>query len=237
MVGWCFSLLRRVAPGVVRVLLAVCCATTGVPSSAAQAQNEMWSGRPISFDIPAQPLERALLAYGAATGIQILYDASLVSGKRSSPVSGRYPPQQTLEMLLRETGLRVRYTSPGAITLSSADDRPREVMTLDVMRVEAAPLVIGDNGRFNGYGQTLQGDIIAALRRHPVASRGRYEVVLRVWVGPDGAIARSELLTSTGQEDHDGAIIEAVRGVGQGRTPPRDLPQPILFRLRAQPVG
>lgn len=202
-----------------------------------QAQTGMWSGQPVDLDIPAQSLDRALIAFGSATGIQILYDANLVSGKRSNPVSGRYPPQQALELLLRGTGIRVRYSSPGAITLAATDDQPREVLALDVIPVEAAPIVIGDNRRFNGYGETLQADILTALRRHPVTSRGRFEVVLRVWVDTNGAVQRSELLTSTGHPDQDRAIVEAVQGVGLGRTPPADLPQPISFRFRAQPAG
>nr|WP_316629340.1 secretin and TonB N-terminal domain-containing protein [uncultured Brevundimonas sp.] len=196
----------------------------------------MWSGQSVAFEIPAQSLDRALLAYGSETGIQILYDAGLVAGKRSNSVSGHFAPQQGLELLLRGTGLRVRYTSPGAITLASVDDSSREVLALNVMRVEADPLVIGDTRRFNGYGESLQADIIAALRRHPITSHGSYEVVLRVWVGADGAIARSELLGSTRQPGQDQAILDAVEGVGVGRKPPADMPQPILFRFRAQPI-
>lgn len=204
---------------------------------ASRAQSGMWSGASIDLDIPAQSLDQALLAFGSRTGIQILYDANLVAGKRSNPVRGRMPPQQALEMLLRGTGIRVRYSSPGAITLAGPEDQPREVLALDVMRVEAAPMMIGDNRRFNGYGEALQADIIASLRRHPVTSRGRFEVVLRVWVDANGAVARSELLSSTGQTEQDRAILEAVQGVGLGRVPPTDLPQPISFRFRAQPTG
>lgn len=204
--------------------------------AAAQTEAGMWSGQSVAFEIPAQSLDRALLAYGSETGIQILYDAGLVAGKRSNSVSGHFAPQQGLELLLRGTGLRVRYTSPGAITLASVDDPAREVLALNVMRVEAEPLVIGDTRRFNGYGESLQADIIAALRRHPITSHGSYEVVLRVWVGADGAIARSELLGSTRQPGQDQAILDAVEGVGVGRKPPADMPQPILFRFRAQPI-
>lgn len=207
------------------------------PPLPADAQVGMWSGAPVAFEIPAQSLEPALLAYGNATRIQILYDAGLVAGRRSHAVSGRYPPQQALERLLHGTGLRVRYTSPGAITLASSVDQPGEVLALDVMRVEAAPIRVGDSRRFNGYGKILQDDMIAALRRHPVAGRGRYEVTLRVWVDAAGEVNRTELLSSTGQPDRDRAIVEAVAGVGRGRAPPSDLPQPISFRFRAQPAG
>src|SRR3546814_5692070 len=79
-------------------------------SKTAQAPG-MWSSDTMPFDIPAQPIERALLAYGRIANVQVLYDASLVTAQRSTPISGRYTASQALEMLLRGTGLRVRYVS------------------------------------------------------------------------------------------------------------------------------
>lgn len=229
--------LLRTGVGRLALLLITGGIAVATPSNPADAQDAMWSAAPLAFEIPAQSLERALLAYGDATRIQILYDAGLVAAKRSTAVSGRYPPQRALELLLQGTDLRVRYTSPGAITLASVANQPREVMALDVMRVEAAPIMVGRSRRFTGYGETLRDDIITALRRHPVAGEGRYEVTLRVWVDPTGAVIRAELTSSTGQTDQDRAIVEAVAGVGQGRAPPADLPQPISFRFHARPPG
>lgn len=43
---------------------------------------------PLHFDIPAQPLQSALEAYGAFTDVSLLYDSSLTAGRVSPPVQG-----------------------------------------------------------------------------------------------------------------------------------------------------
>lgn len=233
MAGWCVTRLKS---GALAALMAASAAILAIPA-VTYAQEGMWSGAPIAFDIPAQPLERALLAYSLAIGLPLLYDAELVRNKRSSAVHGRFPPQQALEILLRETGLRVRYATPSAVTLAATGDRTRELLALDTMRVEAPQLVLRDSRRFHGYGEALQGDIIAALQRHPVAGRGVYEVTLRVWVDGDGTVVRSELSSSTATPDQGRAIVEAAHGAGRGIPPPGDMPQPVSFRIRARPIG
>lgn len=207
------------------------------PGQPAAAREGMWSTATVRVDIPAQPLERALVAYSTATGIQLLYDTGLVAGQRSNPVRGRYPPQQALEILLRGTGLRVRYASPGAITLAAVKDRPRELLVLDTMKVEAAPIVLRDSRRFSAYGERLQNGIMGALRRDPVAGRGRYEVTLRVWMDLNGTVSRCEIGESNAPAETRAAILSAVRNLEIGGKPPEDMPQPIAFRFRAQPPG
>jgi hypothetical protein len=42
----------------------------------------------IQLDIPSQPLADALIAYGAATGLQVFYDGELAVGHSSATVKG-----------------------------------------------------------------------------------------------------------------------------------------------------
>ena len=76
------------------------------------------------FDLPAQPLENALAAYAVATGIQLIYDTSLVRGRRASAVHGRFGRHEALILLVSGTGLTPRYTGPSSITLDPADPPP-----------------------------------------------------------------------------------------------------------------
>ena len=234
--GW-LPTVRQLGSRRAALLLAVSALTIAAPARPVVAGEGNWSSAPVVFAIPAQPLERALLAYGTAARIQILYDASLVAGKYSTALQGRYPPQQALELLLRGTGLRVRYASPTAVTLASVTEQPRQLLALETMRVEAAPMVIGDSRRFNAYGDALQGRIIAALRRDPIAGRGRYDVTIRVWIAGDGGIERMELSRSSGRPAQDQAILDAVRGAGKGQAPPPGMPQPVSFRFQARPAN
>ncbi len=97
------------------VLLAM---SAGVPAAAqspptapplvAQAQQ---------FNIPAQPLDSALAAYAAATGVQVIYDSRITSGLQSPGVSGSMAPEEALRRLVGGTGLLTRFTGPRAATL------------------------------------------------------------------------------------------------------------------------
>lgn len=46
----------------------------------------------IDFNIPAQPLARALVAYGTATGLEIFYNAALADRQNSFEVAGSLTP-------------------------------------------------------------------------------------------------------------------------------------------------
>ena len=72
------------------------------------------------FAIPAGPLPRALSAFAAATGTQLLYSPELAAGRNSPGVSGRMEPSEALRRLLAGTGLTARFTGPGAATLAPA---------------------------------------------------------------------------------------------------------------------
>lgn len=57
------------------------------------------------FSIPAGSLDVALTRFGAASGIQIFYDASLTSGLKTSGAVGSLQPHEALGRLLDGTGL------------------------------------------------------------------------------------------------------------------------------------
>ncbi|GEB38433.1 ferric siderophore receptor [Gluconacetobacter liquefaciens] len=69
------------------------------------------------FEIPPQPLARALAAYGAQTGIQIAFDSATVSGAKSGAVSGQMTDQQALSRILASTGVTYRKTGSRSVSL------------------------------------------------------------------------------------------------------------------------
>lgn len=85
----------------------------------------------LSFNIPAQPLDDALAAYGIASGVQVLYGAPLTQGLKSTAVNGSYSPEQALARLLSGTGLAYQFTAARSVTLAarqqSAADQPLEI--------------------------------------------------------------------------------------------------------------
>ncbi len=66
-------------------------------------------------NIPSAPLSEALTELGQQTGLQLLFEPGLVSGKRSTAVSGTMEPQAALDIMLRGAGLSYRIESDTVI--------------------------------------------------------------------------------------------------------------------------
>ena len=76
---------RRLAIGLVSGLLA----SVAIPGFAlAQQPASTAASARISFDIPAQDLNRGVLKFAQRAGIQVFYDTAKLGGRRSSAVSG-----------------------------------------------------------------------------------------------------------------------------------------------------
>jgi len=89
--------------GVFRLLLAAPALAAGAAPQGARAENAPRA----AFDIPAQPLDAALLRFSRQTGLQIIYPFDAVRGLRSSPVRGRLTPERALARMIAGLPLRV----------------------------------------------------------------------------------------------------------------------------------
>ncbi|HYQ50055.1 MAG TPA: TonB-dependent receptor plug domain-containing protein, partial [Pseudomonas sp.] len=126
-----------------------------------------------AFDIPAQQLAGALIAFGQQSGLQVSADAQLLEGALGNPVQGSFSSEAALSRLLSGSGLTWD-TDGDVISLrllhSEADAGPLELHDT---------LVLGDT-EGNGYmGATVisgkairafpgaNGDITTLLQMHP----------------------------------------------------------------------
>ena len=88
-------------------------------ASAQQDESASVSARgPVAFDIPAQSLNSAILAFADRAGIQVFYDTSRVSGLNSAGVSGRYSNEEALTRLLAGTGVSYSFTGSNRVSLT-----------------------------------------------------------------------------------------------------------------------
>ena len=62
----------------------------------------------MAFDIPAQPLDRALALFARQAGLQLALPAALAQGRTSPALQGHREPADALTLLLRGSGLRGR---------------------------------------------------------------------------------------------------------------------------------
>ncbi|OLF52111.1 TonB-dependent receptor [Pseudomonas chlororaphis] len=87
-------------------------AQAGAVTSAQAAQNHLM------FDIPAQALDSAVLAFAEQAGLQVLFDSQRLKGLRSSPLKGSYNVQEGLARLLGNAPVEYRFTGDSQVTLN-----------------------------------------------------------------------------------------------------------------------
>jgi catecholate siderophore receptor len=73
----------------------------------------------IRFDIPEQPLARALADFSRQSAVRVRVDLAAASGARSRPVSGALNAAEALRRLLDGTGLAARFPDDGTVLVTA----------------------------------------------------------------------------------------------------------------------
>jgi hypothetical protein len=170
------------------------------------------------LDIPSQPLEDALYAFGAATGIEIIVDGDAVAGRRSAEVKGTLSARQALRILLTGTGLDSYPIGARAITLSLSKQQP------------------SNSAIFRNYSVILQNAALRQLCRDKDIRFGTYRLAMQLWLDHAGSVVRVELLSSTGNQARDLRISELLKGIS-GARPPEMMPQPVVMVILPRSVS
>ena len=184
---------------------------------------------PLVLNLPAQDLEHALQAYSRATGMAVLVDRELTRGRRSIGVRGRFTAQEALAMLLTGSGLMARYARSDAFTLQapqvSPPTTPRGAAARSAARIN------------NSYATALQHAIETSLCRSPLTRPGSFRALVQIWVNPDGVIEHSRLVSSTGDEQRDEALVRSLSAARVERPAPSSLRQPVTLLLMPDTTG
>jgi hypothetical protein len=199
--------------------MATCFATSALALDAGQSGGSVV---PVDFEIPAQPLGSALIAFGATAGVDIYYNAANAEGRRSAAVEGKLIPTVALQKLLQGTGLVSRMTASDSAILVPA---PRDAV------VAKGPVAAA--GRYEPYFALVQARISDALCRDFANTEDDQEILLRVWLGASGVIDQVEVLgshtdrtSSRGTNSH--GIADVVQGLAVDAPPP-GMPQPVTL--------
>lgn len=95
--------------------------------------------------------------------------------------------------------------------------------------------LIGGGDAHKWYAGLIQNDLQHVLADIADIRKGRYAVVVKIWIANDGSVQDSELVKGTGDEHLDKAIERALSsGLRISRAPPDDLPQPIKLRISSR---
>lgn len=149
------------------------------------------------YKIPSQPLDPALKAFAAISGMQVLFETALTAGRRSAPVTGVFTADAALRTLLAGSGLIGIRTDVDAFSIA-------------MPKVQQSDEAIEPDARFLG---ALQTGILESLCRTAVTAPGTYRVALQLWVTSTGAVRRAQLLGTSGEPRRDQAIAVALRDV------------------------
>ena len=132
---------RSGRPAVLALHIAVAAALTG---SAAAVHAQAASSRVVpapaarSYDIPAGPLQPALIRFSSEAGIYLAGSTDLASGKRSPGLKGRFGAPEGLAALLAGTGLQAVANEQGQYVLKEAP--AAGVATLPAIAVTGAEI-------------------------------------------------------------------------------------------------
>lgn len=195
----------------------------------AVSQPELRAARPeepTSFDIPAQPLEDALLAYAQATGGEVFVDHALTAGQQSAPVRGAYGFEAGLRQLLVGTGLEFRRAAHHSYTLVAV---PAPEPPLDRTPAWSAE---GGQSRFFA---ALQAAIKQTLCARPETMPGQYRAALAIWIGPSGNVVGVRMLGANGKAQTAHRLLDGIKGISVGLPPPAGLQQPVTFVVLPRP--
>ena len=213
-----FYRCRRMAPVLIGVL-----AMMAILSASAHAKSPGIEPE-LHYDIPAQSLDAALDAYGATSGMQLLYETALTAGRRSTAVEGWYTAPAALRLLLSGTGFDFEYTGERAFTLVAARLPP------DGVPAAAARSRLAEYGRFLGVVQTgVMGALCARAETRP----GPFRLAMQFWIAGSGQVEKPALLSSTGEASRDAAIIDAIARLTFTEGAPTGMPQPVTILLTA----
>jgi hypothetical protein len=184
--------------------------------------------RPVSagirFDIPAQPLAKAIIAYSDVTGIEILVPGEMLANRRSTAVNGMYAPREALGILLFGTGLAWRASGPADLTLANVRPPP--------------PFPVARIPRYPTYSAALQRALVQVLCRFSGETQpGGYRLAAQLWIGPKGEVTRVGLLGSTGVTARDTALTDLLRHVSLDEPPPPDVVQPATVIILPRQAG
>ncbi|MBN3724068.1 secretin and TonB N terminus short domain protein [Burkholderia sp. Ac-20379] len=223
------------------VALSVCLAVLAWPGCRAMAQtasNEVEQpGGVRHFELPAQPLARALLGFARISELVVLAPAPLLEGRISTPLSGDFQPRDALRRVLAGTGLRADFSQPDEAIIVPDRAPAAAAPEPEPAQADAALPIDGVDGyeERRAYAALIQTKLIEALCAKPGTVPGAYRFAAQVRLDERGAVVAVNQVASSGEAARDAAILRALRVVQIDAVPPDGLPQPVTILLR--PVG
>jgi hypothetical protein len=219
--------------------LTACCVFCGAlagQEARAQAASSVdpVPGALIDIDLPAQPLAKALQAFGRMTHMLVMGETEQLGNRTSAPVNGDYTRQDALRLLLAGTGMSARFIdaqSVAILPLSPAEQRgqiPSPSLSVPASAID------GSTEDDVAYLTLIQARLTETLCESPQTRPGRYRLIVQLRIDSSGAVTASRVIGSTGDPARDEAIGQVLGGLVFDGGPPATFQQPVNILLRPQ---
>lgn len=153
------------------------------------------------------------------------------------------PPPQEEEVKLDE-----QEPDPEPVPDTAADQPPAgELLGLDadggaggdafglIGKKGGRSLLSGGGNPFAWYAGILQQDILERLYSEDRVRKKKYSVRVKLWITPEGAVKKFELVDSSGNREVDESLRIALADIDRVRElPPQEMPQPIRVRISSR---
>jgi hypothetical protein len=187
------------------------------------------------FNIPSQPLAKALDAFARTAGIQLIYNSRLADGRTAPWIKGTYTIDEALDALLADSGLTPRRINDNVLTLMFVLQETRFVSppppAAPLMPLDTLHVLPPSAHEYLIYANNVENAIRVALLHNRRIHRTNYDTKISVWVSASGSIFQCNLRESTGRPELDVAIVNTVQDIDIGQSPPSGLPQPIYVDI------
>lgn len=185
------------------------------------------------FDLPPQPLEKALADFSRITGHSVLVDSAMTQGLNTPAVHGEFAARDALRRLLAGTGLSARYSGRDAFTLVAEPEPGGRAPTAAAEQgAHAAPELPGvPPATAADFAGALQAAITTAMCDAQPDTFGRYRAAFQLWIDAEGRVRQARLLEPSGMKARDAELLAQLRRLHVGRSPPAGLAQPLTVLL------
>ncbi|WP_437879643.1 TonB-dependent hemoglobin/transferrin/lactoferrin family receptor [Pseudomonas sp. LRF_L74] len=111
-------------------------ATTQAEQATSPAVAASSESQQVEFNIPAQPLGSAVIAFAEQAGIEVFFDSGKLAGLQSHAVKGRYSPRQALDLLLGDLPVSYGFAGNKRVNLERLASGT-EAVEIDTTHIEA----------------------------------------------------------------------------------------------------
>lgn len=221
-----------------RTLLGVAAGAVVLSPARVLAADDQQAEKPkvFLFNIPAQPLQSALIIYAGVVGRQLMYDSKRAKSQQSRAVVGLFTADTALRMLIAGTDLTIVPTGTDVALVPWATIRANAaqgvggdgeaMLVLDTLYVSVPPGA-EQHPDFSAYGQLVRNQILKTLSSDPRTAKRVFNVQVDLWVAPTGAISETRLTRSSGISAFDATLRQAIESIVVSRGPPVGMRQPI----------